>query len=146
MSKVVIGIVGIKEFDDENTFLAKMQKKLRRYGDEADVSFEFITSEENGIAALARKYCTETQQKFSIYRADWDEQGNRAGYIRNEAIVDAVKELYVFWDGECPFLKEMIDHAMRFKKRVSIIFVKPTEYKARFDIDEKRVKTPKRLK
>jgi hypothetical protein len=140
MSKKIIGIVGIKNYDDEATFLSKVTKKLKRFAE--DDTFEFITSEENGIAALVRKYCTEHNEKYLVVKADWDEQGNRAGYNRNETIVDMAKELFVFWDGQCPYLKEIIDNAMRFKKRVSIIFVTATEDKARYDIDVKHIKIP----
>lgn len=144
MSKKIIGVVGIKQYDDEGTFIAKMIKKLKRYNE--DDTFEFIVSEEHGVGALARKYFDDTQMRYTIFKADWDVQGNRAGYTRNDAIVDAAKELFVFWDGECPFLKEMIDNAMRFKKRVSVIFIKPTEERAFYDLDPHRIKIPKPTK
>lgn len=141
MSKKTIGIVGIKNYDDEETFLSKITKKLKRFAE--DDTFEFITSEEYGVAALARKYFEEHSEKYVVIKADWEEQGNRAGFNRNEMIVDMAKELFVFWDGKCPYLKEIIDNAMRFKKRVSIIFISPTEQKAHYSVDVKRVKIPK---
>lgn len=141
MSKKIIGVVGIRQFDNMQLFVAKLEKKLKRF--DPDDELEFITTEENGVAALARQHFTENDTKFSIMRAMWDDVGARAGYLRNEALVDASKELFVFWDGKDVFLQDLIDYAIRFKRRINIIFIDPTEATSKFTVDAKRVKIPK---
>lgn len=141
MSKKVIGIIGIRQFDDQQLFVAKLEKKLLRY--DPNEPIEFVVTEEHGVAALARQRFTEDGSKFSIMKAQWDAVGNQAGYRRNEAIVDVCKELFVFWDGKDPVLQSLIDYAMRFKRRISIIFVDPTDQTFKFPVDGKRVKIPK---
>lgn len=141
MSKKIIGVVGIRQFDNMQLFVAKLEKKLKRF--DPDDELEFITTEENGVAALARQHFTENDTKFSIMKAMWDDVGARAGYLRNEALVDASKELFVFWDGKDVFLQDLIDYAIRFKRRINIIFIDPTETTSKFTVDAKRVKIPK---
>lgn len=141
MSKKIIGVVGIRQFDNMQLFVAKLEKKLKRFDPEDQL--EFITTEENGVAALARQHFTENAAKFSIMKAMWDDVGARAGYLRNEALVDASKELFVFWDGKDVFLQDLIDYAIRFKRRINIIFIDPTESTSKFTVDAKRVKIPK---
>lgn len=54
--------------------------------------------------------------------AHWDLHGKSAGYKRNEAMAKYTDEVYVFWDGKSPGSKHMIDLALRYRRRLSVVF------------------------
>lgn len=53
--------------------------------------------------------------------ADWDRHGKRAGYVRNQEMLDTgVDRVIAFWDGESKGTKMMIDLAKKAGVPVSI--------------------------
>lgn len=67
----------------------------------------------NGVDAMAEVYARERDYKLNKYIADWDNNGSRAGYIRNEKLFSSVglkenKGGIIFWDGEDSYTKNLI--------------------------------------
>lgn len=56
------------------------------------------------------------------YKPDWDRQGRKAGYMRNEVMVREADEVWAFWDGESKGTKHSIDLALHHKKHLHVVF------------------------
>lgn len=83
--------------------------------------FEVIisTGDNNGIDSLATEYAMRNNYKCLVTQTDWDKNGNRAGYIRNEDIFMKIglkthKGSLIMWDGENPYTKNLIYQSYQF--------------------------------
>lgn len=56
--------------------------------------------------------------------ADWDKHGRSAGYIRNDEMVNAANEVWVWWDGTSKGTKHTIDLTLAYRKPLRVYFVK----------------------
>jgi hypothetical protein len=56
-----------------------------------------------------------------VYRADWENLGRRAGFMRNQQIVETADRIVAFWDGESKGTKHTIDLARKAGKSVEVI-------------------------
>ncbi len=65
-----------------------------------------------------------TLEKYPVSRADWEELGKRAGYVRNEKMAQNAEALIALWDGESKGTNHMIDIA---SKEGLVVFVWRTD-------------------
>lgn len=59
---------------------------------------------------------------YKEFPADWEAHGKRAGFIRNQQIVNYADRVVAFWDGESKGTKSTIDMALKAKKRLDVVF------------------------
>ena len=73
-----------------------------------------------GADSLGERYAREHGLIISYYPALWNQNGNRAGFIRNEEMAKNAEACICFWDGTSTGTKHMIDTAksMNLKLRV----------------------------
>lgn len=124
MSLLTIGVVGIHKFDDHAFVERKLNVALNQLVSGLKT---FVVTEDRGVAALVRSFAERTDRKCKVYSADWDRNGKQAGYLRNQEVVAASDQLIVFYDGKCPYTKDVIDRAMMARRMLKIINVTPTE-------------------
>lgn len=60
---------------------------------------------------MGEQYAKVKGYQIMYFPADWDTQGKKAGYIRNEQMVKNADALVAFWDGKSKGTKHMIDTA-----------------------------------
>src|SRR5690606_38640260 len=67
-----------------------------------DPEFVVIEGGARGADTLARQWCENFGKDFEEYPADWDRYGKRAGYIRNQQMLDEGKPdlVVAFYDGQ----------------------------------------------
>lgn len=87
-----IAIVGSRDFPD----LQMVEERVRNFGR----SFEFVSGGARGVDKTAEKAAKKIGAKITVFPADWKTHGKRAGFLRNQQIVDYCDELVAFWDGE----------------------------------------------
>lgn len=65
----------------------------------------------------------EVGVEWKRFPADWNKYGKRAGYIRNQQMLDEGKPdlVVAFWDGQSRGTKMMIDLAKKAKVEVKVI-------------------------
>ncbi len=61
-----------------------------------------ITGDATGVDALARLYAHEHKIDLSVFPADWEKYGRKAGYVRNNDMVNACDRAIGIWDGKSP--------------------------------------------
>lgn len=82
-----------------------------------------ISGGARGVDSFAEEGAKAVAQKFICFPADWDTYGKRAGYMRNERIVDAADIVLAFWDGESKGTKHSIDLALKKRKNLRVYFI-----------------------
>lgn len=61
---------------------------------------EIISGGASGVDALGEEFARECKIPLTIVRANWDEDGRSAGFIRNRKMVCMADGLIALWDGE----------------------------------------------
>jgi len=75
-----------------------------------------------GADRIAHEYGTFRGWKIRPYPADWNTLGKKAGFVRNEQMLNVGPDLVIaFWDGESRGTKHMIDGARKRKLRLLVI-------------------------
>ena len=125
--RVVIGVLGIRDFDDQEIIHSRLDKFLGKLKNDDSVVKSFITTDEKGSCALVRDYLGSKEIPCKVYAADWDGNGKAAGFMRSEYIIGDSQTVIVFWDGECQFLQSLINKILAARKLVKVIRVEKTE-------------------
>ena len=79
-----------------------------------------------GVDTMAEKYADRNEIDKKIFEADWEKLGKKAGYIRNEEIVEYCDELLIIWDGKSKGTKHDIDLCKKHHKDYYLVMVKIT--------------------
>ena len=77
-----------------------------------------------GTDILAELFADTYGIPKKIFYPEWKVYGKRAGFIRNEYIIEYADEVIAFWNGNSKGTKNSIDIAKRLKKKIYIIYVK----------------------
>lgn len=81
-----------------------------------------ISGGAKGADSLGKQYATEYKLNYIEFPADWDKYGKRAGYIRNQEIIDNSDFVIAFWDAVSPGTKHSIELAKINKIPTLIIY------------------------
>lgn len=92
-----IAVIGSRGFSDYSFFREKLEYLIQNIKGE----IEFVSGGcKSGGDALISQYCEENNLKLTEYLPDWDTHGKKAGFLRNQLIVDDATHLIAFWDGK----------------------------------------------
>lgn len=114
-----LGIVGSREFNDYDF----VEKNINIICGNIKIS-EIVSGGARGVDSIAEQYAKDNNIKTRIFEAEWDWFGKRAGFVRNEYIVDYSDYVIAFWDGVSTGTKDTINMCMKKKKNITVIFVK----------------------
>lgn len=110
-----IAVVGSRTFNDYK----KMKEVLSSY---TDKNTTIVSGGARGADRLAEKYAEEKNLPTKIFIPDWDGLGKKAGFIRNEIIVENSDMVIAFWDGQSRGTKHTIELAKKMNKKV-VVFI-----------------------
>lgn len=86
-------------------------------------NIHIITGGSKGTEEIAEEFADEYQLELTSIKPDWEENGNFAGYIRNEDLINLEPDFLVtFWDGDSPGTKDLIKKAKDMKIKTLIIY------------------------
>jgi len=91
-------------------------------------SVTIISGGAHGVDSVAENVARDRNMKLIIFPAEWQRYGKRAGFIRNQLIVEAADKVYAFWDGTSRGTKLTIDIAKR-KGKFCVVVDKAGVYK-----------------
>lgn len=111
-----LAIVGGRDFDDYDLFLTMVQNLLK------DSISEIISGGASGADSLAERFADYWGFSKTIFLPEWDKYGKRAGFVRNQLIVDTCDMVVAFWDGESYGTADTIEKAKKAKKPTFIVY------------------------
>lgn len=113
--KVVIA--GSRAFYDYTKLKKVCDHLLQNFKKE---DLEIVSGGARGADKLGETYAKERGISLSVFPADWDKYGKRAGFIRNEQMAKYGDILIAFWDGKSSGTKNMILLGRKYKMIVKI--------------------------
>ena len=119
MKEFRVIIAGGRQFNDYGLLSAKCdgilsQKRMTH-------KIIIISGTARGADTLGERYARERGYTVERFPADWNTLGKRAGYVRNCQMADNADALIVFWDGESPGTKNMVEIARERNLAVRVI-------------------------
>ena len=115
-----LAIVGGRDFNDYEKLLNIVAEHFEKWFELGVL--EIISGGANGVDALAKKLAKHQGLGYVEYPADWNKYGRRAGYLRNQTIVDNCDMVLAFWDGQSRGTADTIEKAKRAMKPTFIVY------------------------
>lgn len=113
-----LSIVGGRNFNDyallANTIFSSLCP--------LDFITEIISGGAKGADTLGANFAENNDISLKVFPAEWDKYGKRAGFIRNQTIVDNCDIVLAFWNGKSKGTADTIEKAKRAKKPTFIIY------------------------
>lgn len=110
-----VAVIGSREFKDFTLIDGVLDEFLHKQ----DYPI-IISGGAKGVDRYAEEYGFKNNIQRTIYPANWNKYGKRAGALRNQEIVDASDYVIAFWDGKSKGTKITIDMAIRAGKPIDI--------------------------
>lgn len=114
MSTLTIAVVGSRSFNDYSKVKSILDKFLKH-------GIKLVSGGAAGADTLAERYAKENDLEITVLKPEWNKYGKRAGFMRNEDIIDACDIVVAFWDGKSPGTKNSVDVAYSKQKKVFLI-------------------------
>jgi hypothetical protein len=108
-----IGVVGSRTFKDYEL----LQETLKPY-----LPFVFVSGGAVGADKCGEQFARENDLSCEIYKPDWKQYGKRAGFIRNETIVQKSELIIAFWDGKSKGTRNTISLAKKYNVPVRVVY------------------------
>lgn len=108
-------VAGGRDFNDYILLRNKLDVIL------AGREVEIVSGCARGADSLGEKYAAEMGFPVAKFPADWDKDGKRAGFIRNERMAKYATHCVCFWDGVSRGTKSMIELAEKYKLPTRVI-------------------------
>ncbi len=109
-------IAGGRDFDNYPALAKAMDQLLVNVTDEIVI----VCGMAKGADRLGEQYGKERGYSIRYFPADWDGQGRRAGFLRNEEMANNADALVAFWDGQSHGTKHMIETAQKYKLDIRV--------------------------
>jgi hypothetical protein len=110
-------IAGSRSFDDYDRLCVACNHLTQNF----KVPVVVISGCARGADRLGERWADSRRLHVERFPADWDRHGKAAGYRRNEAMARAATHCIVFWDGQSPGAKHMIDLARQYRLQLRIV-------------------------
>lgn len=98
-----LAIVGSREFPDLD--------RVRRLSGDLPPNATIVSGGARGVDRLAAAAARRRGLRVIEYLAQWDRFGRRAGFLRNQQIVDRCDRMVAFWDGKSTGTHDAITRA-----------------------------------
>lgn len=131
MDKARIIIAGGRDFRNYLYLHNSCLEAIREWG--LDLEFlEFVSGgqvtwdskiqSKYGADYFGEKFAGHFGYKPTVFKADWNSLGKKAGPLRNLKMAEYAEYLICFWDGESRGTKSMIDYARLSGLKIRIFF------------------------
>jgi hypothetical protein len=77
---------------------------------------EIVSGRAKGVDLLGERYALENNLALTLFPANWEAYGRKAGPIRNAKMADYADAAIVVWDGKSKGSKNMIDNMNKRQK------------------------------
>lgn len=112
--KQKIIIAGCRTFKDYRRLAQELEQYEYKIG-------EVVCGGAQGVDELGRTWAIKNNIPVKMFPADWENDGQAAGFIRNHKMGDYADALIAFWDGQSVGTKDMIEYMKKLEKPVVLV-------------------------
>lgn len=120
-----IAIVGSREVGDIRRARGEIRSLVFCLMQEHPGEVEVVSGGAVGVDHMAESVAIELACGLRVFPAAWNRYGKRAGFLRNQQIVDYCDEIHAWWNGKSKGTKHTIDLARKAGKPVTIHPIPP---------------------
>ena len=119
MNEFKLIVAGGRDYLDYVQMFEELHKLANnQYSNQA---ISIVSGMARGADALAVRFAREQQVRLYEFPADWNANGKRAGFMRNEEMAEFADGLVAFWDGQSKGTAHMIQTMKKLNKPVHVI-------------------------
>lgn len=113
-------IAGSRHFKVPITLLEELVSRGYNF---LDSDLEIVSGGARGVDELGEDFAKKLGLKLTVFEADWDKFGRKAGPLRNKQMAEYADCLLLIWDGESKGSKNMKNEMMTLDKpMIEVIF------------------------
>jgi hypothetical protein len=98
-----------------NYWMSEDQENWQKY-----MFTEVVSGGAQGVDFLAELYAKKKSLPFKEFKADWEQFGKKAGFLRNSEMADYADGLVAVWDGHSKGTFHMIAEMVKRNKLVYV--------------------------
>lgn len=98
-----------------NKWMSEDQENWKKY-----LNPEIVSGGAQGVDFLAELYAKKRTLSFKEFKADWEQYGKSAGFVRNVQMADYADALIAVWDGKSKGTFHMISQMVNRNKPVYV--------------------------
>lgn len=110
-------VAGSRKYDDARYAFSVLEKILKTL---PDTDIVIVSGGAKGADTIGEQFAKSKGLQTEILIPDWDGQGKKAGYMRNESMAKISQGLCAFWNGESPGTKHMLSLAHKYKLNIHL--------------------------
>lgn len=123
MKLAIIGSRTFNDYDILDRAIKQHYGAFKQYLTRWEYDFdEIVSGGATGADSLGAQWGRNNGIKVTEFLPDWDKWGKRAGFIRNEQIIQAADKVLCFWDGQSKGSGNSLAIAKRLKKETVIVY------------------------
>ena len=113
-------VVGSRTFNDYSLMCNVLDHLLQNHKD-----IVIVSGGAKGADTLAERYAKEHGYALTIFKADWNKYGKRAGFLRNEEMHKHIakykdKGVVAFWDGSSKGTAHNFELVLKYNNPIRI--------------------------
>jgi len=116
MFKIIVA--GSRSFQDYGLMVQKLDSLFVH---KEPGAIQIVSGTAQGADRLGERYARQRGLAVKQFPADWDRFGNRAAFVRNEAMAEYADALVLFWDGQSHGSAHMLRIARERKLQVRVV-------------------------
>lgn len=94
-------IAGCRHYTNYLEFRNKVNSILeKKFPNIERTALSIVEGGARGVDRLARTYAEKQSYAYRTFEADWENEGKKAGILRNIKMADYCTHAILFWDGE----------------------------------------------
>lgn len=113
---MTLAIVGSRGYDNYKEFYLELNVILKEHKINT-----FVSGGAKGADTMAEQYAKEHGIKILVLKPNWKKYGKKAGFLRNNEIIQKCDVVVAFWDGSSHGTKHSIQLAKKLSKPIKII-------------------------
>ena len=119
---IKIGIIGSRDYSCYMCFKEKLQTILEIIKKEnKNYDYMFVSGGARGIDSFANDFAKEFGISILIHYPNWNLYGKKAGFIRNDLIVNSSDFFIIFWDGVSKGTEDSIKKIKKLNKKFVLV-------------------------
>lgn len=109
-----LAIVGSRNFNNKELF----ERVLDTYKDRATL---VVSGGARGADQMGESWAKSNNIPVKIHYPEWEKYGKKAGFLRNQLIIEDCDECVAFWDGKSNGTKNSIFISEKLGKKVNVV-------------------------